>query len=661
MNNLLFSRLARDNIRKNKNTYLPYILSSIAMISLFFILYGIAIEVRKGGFYGEAAINSILGLGVNITGIFSVIFIFYTNSFLLKRRKKELGLYSVLGMEKKHIGKVLIYEVIYSGGLSLIGGLITGIIFSKLMFALLINIMKLDATFKFNISVKSLLVTIALFTLTFLVITVFNLIKVYKLDPIDLIKDGKKGEKEPKGNILIGLVGLIFLGIGYYLALTIDNILLAFQTFSIAVVCVAISTYLIFTSGSISLIKMLRKNKSFYYKKNNFISVSNMIYRMKQNAVGLANIAILSTAVLITLSTTVSLYVGLEDIIKSRFPHDVHTSYIYENQDLEKIEDTIMKSAKGKSLEIKDVNKTFILRSPGYLNGNKIGMQDMKGKYGYQNVYFINIIKLDDYNIGEKKELTLNKNEVLLNIETNDFSNKTINIYGKEMKVKSKIEPPISISNGDIGPINTINIVVRDMETLKEITDYMNEEDTEDYSSIIAYEYNFNLNGEKQAKIDFASDLREKLNENIERVAAVESSYTSRESFYSLYGSMFFIGLFLGSLFMIATVLIIYYKQISEGYDDSERFKILQNVGMSKNEVRKTIKSQIMIVFFLPLVTAIIHIGVAFPLVTKIMSLLNLTNTKLFLIFTIVVILVFAIIYALVYRWTARIYYKIVN
>lgn len=661
MNNLLFSRLARDNIRKNRNTYLPYILSSIAMISLFFILHGVAMQVQEGGFYGDSAMNSILGLGVSVSGIFSVLFIFYINSFLLKRRKKELGLYSVLGMEKKHIGKILTYEIFYSGAISLIGGVITGIVFSKLMFAFLINVIKLNASLKFNISVKSLLVTIALFALTFLVVTIFNLIKIHISNPIDLIKGGKEGEKEPKGNIVIGLVGLVFLGIGYYLALTIDNILLAFQTFSIAVICVAIATYLLFTSGSISLIKMLRKNKKFYYKRNNFISVSNMIYRMKQNAVGLANIAILSTAVLITLSTTISLYVGMEDIIKTRFPHEVHTSYIYENQDVEKIEDIIMKHAKEKDLEIKDINKVFILRSPGYLYDNKIGIQDINGKYSYKDVYFINLIKLDDYNRSEKKKLTLNEDEVYLNTETNNFNNEIINIYGKEMKVKSEINKPTAINNGEIGSINTINIVVKNMKNLEEIRDYMNEEETEDYSNIIAYEYNFNLNGKKQEKIDFASNLREKLNEDIERVASVESSYLARESFYSIYGSLFFIGIFLGSLFIIATVLIIYYKQISEGYDDRERFKILQKVGMSKEEVGKTIKAQIMIVFFLPLVTAIIHIAVAFPLVTKIMALLNLTNTKLFLIFTIAVILVFAAVYALVYRWTARIYYKIVN
>ena len=396
MNKNLYKKLARDNINKNKNTYFPYIFSSIVMVSLFYILYTITEEVGNGRFYGDTTMATILNLGVYTAGIFSVIFIFYTNSFLLKRRTKELGLYSVLGMEKRHISRVLFYEVIYSGGFSLICGILFGVLFSKLMFAFLLNILNLDTSISLNASIKSILVTVVLFLMLFGLEIVFNIIKIRRINPIDLISGGRKGEREPKSNWLIGLIGIISLGIGYYIALSIENPISAINMFFIAVILVAIGTYFIFTSGSIVFMKLLRRNKKIYYKKNNFISVSNMIYRMKQNAVGLSNIAILSTAVLLVLSTTISLYVGMEDVMATRYPKEVMTNYVYEGQDIEEIEGVILEHAEVNNIQIKEPLKLYSFGSVAYLNENKLsGKVDIQ-KGSLEDIYGIGVFLLDD-------------------------------------------------------------------------------------------------------------------------------------------------------------------------------------------------------------------------------------------------------------------------
>lgn len=658
MNKNLYKKLAINNIKKNKNTYFPYIFSSIVMVCLFYILYAITIEVGKGGFYGDSTMSSILNLGVYTTGIFSVIFIFYTNSFLLKRRTKELGLYSVLGMEKKHISKVLFYEVIYSGGFSVIFGIASGVLFSKLMFAFLLNILNLDTSITLNISIKPALITTVLFLLIFAVEIIFNIVKIKRVNPIDLISGGQKGEREPKSNWFLGLIGIVSLGTGYYMALSIENPISAINMFFIAVILVAMGTYFIFTSASIVFIKLLRKNKKFYYKKNHFISVSNMIYRMKQNAVGLANIAILSTAVLLVISTTVSLYVGMEDVMSTRYPKEVMTNYVYEGQDIDEIEKTILEHAKTNNIQTKNPLKLYTSGFVAYLNENQLseGVDFQKG--AKEDIYGISLFLLDDYNREHGLDLELDEGEVFVNSDSTDFDYESIIVLGQEYNVKRNLEKtefiPISI-------FNQLNIVVRDMKELTSLMSMINETQNKDGEYPIYYEYHFDIEGEFEDKVSFASTLRETLNASIERVGTVEDRYTSRQSFLSVYGSLFFIGIFLGTLFMVATVLIIYYKQISEGYEDSHRFKILQKVGMSKCEVKKTIKSQTLLVFFLPLVTAIVHIMVAFPLVSKILAILNLTNTKLFLSFTGIVILVFGIAYGIVYRWTARVYYKIVN
>lgn len=656
MNKTLYSKLARNNIKNNRNTYFPYMFSSIIAIAMFNIMLTITNRASKAVFYGDSFMIAILMFGVNVIGLFSLLFIFYTNSFLLKRRTKELGLYSVLGMEKKHIVKVLFYEILYSGLTSIGTGIIVGLVFTKLMFVILLNLLFLDTSISLGISWFSIGVTILVFILIYLVVLVYNTIKIYRLNPIDLITGGKKGEREPKANWFLGLIGMISLGIGYYLALTINNPISALIMFFVAVLFVMIGTYLLFTSGSIIIIKGLRRNKKYYYQKNHFISVSNMIYRMKQNASGLSNIAILSTAVLITISTTISLYVGIEDVMRTRYPRDVNIGLEYGPSNLEDIENIIEEYGEINEIEVSNIENLRYSMIVGTLNKNEI--LGTGGEISFSDGFAVYLIPLEDYNRNQGLSLELEDGQVLFFSDTTRYNYEDIIVYGERYEIREKLE---EIDFLPVAIFNEIVIIVKDIDVIENLVSKINEIETikDGYSTY--YSYRFDIEGKHEDKINFISSLKGKLNESVEGLMGVEDRYTTRQDFISLYGSLFFIGIFLGSLFMIATVLIIYYKQISEGYDDRERFTILQKVGMSKEEVKRTIKSEILMVFFLPLVTAIIHTVVAFPLVSKILAVLDLTNTRLFLSMTAIVVLIFTLGYGIVYKWTARVYYRIVN
>lgn len=670
MNKNIYGKLARDNIRKNKNTYFPYVFSSLIMIALFYILSVISGEIGNVGFVGERTMKSILELGVYVAGIFSMVFIFYTNSFLLKRREKELGLYSVLGMEKKHINKVVLYETFYTGGLSIVFGILFGVLFSKLMFAFLLNILKLDTSIKLNIGTKPMIVTCGLFLGIFVLVMMYNMVKIRRTNPIDLVSGDKKGEREPKGNWIVGLIGLLSLGIGYYIALSIKNPINSIRMFFVAVLLVAIGTYFLFTSGSIIILKLLRKNKSFYYNKKNFISVSNMIYRMKQNAIGLANIAILSTAAILIISATMSLYLGLEDVMGHMYPKDVILESSikdgHEVQDIETIEKIISDRTNKNNVQIKNPRKYYSLSYISYLNGNLFVANNLVKGSDFENTFDVRIFTLKDYNEIHGQNLELKEGEVYYHSDAIDLNYNSVKMLGREYRIREKLDT-LELSMATL--FNEINIIVPDLEEIKYLEVAANEEQNQRKSEEggnyrlyrVYYNYQFDLNGEIEDKINFGTNLRDVLNNSVEGSLGVRDIYTYREKVQSIYGSVYFIGILLGILFMVATVLIIYYKQITEGYEDRHRFKTLQQVGMSKGEVKKAIKSQVLLVFFLPLITAIIHVTIAFSIVSKILAGLSLTNTKLFLAVTGGIILVFSVAYGIVYRWTAKVYYKIVE
>lgn len=677
MNKYIYLKLAINNIKKNKTTFFPFGLSCGTMTALFYMLLSVNEQTSGAEFYGGTTMSTVLGLGLWVCGIFSVLIILYTNGFLLKRRNKELGLYSVLGMEKRHIGRILFWEIIFTGGMSLLGGLLGGLLFSRLMFLVLLNLLGLSTSFKFGISISGIILTVLIFSSIFLVIILYNNLKLKKLNPIELLQGSNVGEREPKAKGISAILGALCLSAGYYIAVTTENPVHAMSVFFVAVLLVIAGTYLLFISGSIALLKLLKRNKKYYYHKTHFITVSGMMYRMKQNALGLANICILSTAVLVVLSSTVSLYMGIEDIMRSRFPSDVITNYAYVpeedakynisyNYDPKVIEETVLSHALKYNVEVHDVQGYYSYTTAGIIGNGKF-TQD----YSDNNPVYLYFITLNDYKSMAADSDSIEElygNSVYLLSSVEDYSSMesiAFNNHTLEVDKDSRsINLDENIEKGLTKTYNYIYMIVPDFNHLLNIRDAVNSmrQDTAYNNIPVVYNYKFNIKGNLSDKEAFGSTLRNALNEaDVPHVSTVQDIYTSRQDAFNIFGSLFFIGIFIGILFLLATVLIIYYKQISEGYDDRNRFIIMQNVGMSKKEVKVVIKNQILTIFYLPIFLAVVHIAFAFDIIRKILAMLHLTNVNLFIVCTIGTILIFAVIYGIVYRLTAKSYYKIVN
>lgn len=578
--------------------------------------------------------------------VFAVIFLFYTNSFLIKRRKKEIGVYNILGMGKRHIARMMAVETILTAGISILGGLVFGIIFGKLMYLLLLKILHNSVDMQFSVNGIAIVQTVILFAGIFLLTYLYNILQIQLVNPVELLHGGNQGEKEPKSRWLLVIVGVAALGNGYWIALTTEAPLEALLKFFVAVVCVIIGTYALFIAGSIVVLKILRKNKAYYYNPKHFTSVSGMIYRMKQNGAGLANICVLSTMVLVMVSTTVSLYAGMEDILDSRFPRDV--SIVCNEADTNK-EETLQRLIKEQcekaGVKITDRVRYRYGSMNAVLKGNNL--EKVEQYYPDNHFYYVEMITQEEYNRIEKQNVSLKEQEILTYTTNGKCGKKQINIAGQNYQVKKELSEMTSQPKSTAEMYKTLYIVFANAEQIERIESF-------------SYADKFNLKGDdgkqKEALEQIQNEFYEKFPDG-----TMESRMLSRSSFYELYGGLFFIGIYLGSMFIMATVLIIYYKQISEGYDDRERYQIMQKVGMSKKEVKRSIRSQVLSVFFLPLVVAVIHVAVAFKVMTKILGVLNLTNVSLFAVCTIITIAVFAVFYIIVYSITAKEYYRIVN
>lgn len=537
-------------------------------------------------------------------------------------------------------------ETILTAGISILGGLVFGIIFGKLMYLLLLKILRNSVDMQFSVNGTAIVQTVILFAGIFLLTYLYNILQIQLVNPVELLHGGNQGEKEPKSRWLLVIVGVAALGNGYWIALTTEAPLEALLKFFVAVVCVIIGTYALFIAGSIVVLKILRKNKAYYYNPKHFTSVSGMIYRMKQNGAGLANICVLSTMVLVMVSTTVSLYAGMEDILDSRFPRDV--SIVCNEADTNK-EETLQRLIKEQcekaGVKITDRVRYRYGSMNAVLKGNNL--EKVEQYYPDNHFYYVEMITQEEYNRIEKKNVSLKEQEILTYTTNGKCGKKQINIAGQNYQVKKELSEMTSQPKSTAEMYKTLYIVFANAEQIERIESF-------------SYADKFNLKGDdgkqKEALEQIQNEFYEKFPDG-----TMESRMLSRSSFYELYGGLFFIGIYLGSMFIMATVLIIYYKQISEGYDDRERYQIMQKVGMSKKEVKRSIRSQVLSVFFLPLVVAVIHVAVAFKVMTKILGVLNLTNVSLFAVCTIITIAVFAVFYIIVYSITAKEYYRIVN
>ncbi len=663
---MMYPRLAFDNIRKNARTYIPYILTCSFAVAMFYIMKSLSLNKGIENVQGGNTIAYMLNLGTYIIAIFVCIFLFYTNSFLMKNRKKEFGLFNILGMEKRHISKVIGYESLYVTLISFSAGIFSGILLDKLMYMLILKFMKAEISLGFYISKNAIISTVILFGILFLLIFLNSLRMIHLSKPIELLKGGNIGEREPKAKWLFALMGVICLGAGYYIAVTVKNPVEALLLFFIAVILVILGTYLIFTAGSIALLKILKANKKYYYKTSHFISVSGMIYRMKQNAVGLANICILSTMVLVTLAPTVSMIVGVEDIIMKRYPYQLEfNAYSADEEKYQDIVDIVNETAKEENIEITEqVVYSSLQFSALYTGGDEFFFSDDTTDMSMlNNVYNLHFITAKDYSAYIGKEITLNDDEVIFYSNRVKFNNDSFKLFGKTYKITEHTDNYISdgLMAADICP--TFGIVVKDMEMIKDFQKEQAKIYNDACSSIVSY-CEINTDGDAEAQIRLNDKIWEKMEPYVRENDIsyyTECREEERDSAYGLYGGFFFLGMFLSVLFTIAAVLIIYYKQISEGYNDKNRFEIMQKVGMSEHEVKKSIHSQVLTVFFMPLITAGIHTAFAFPIIKKILAMLQLTNTRLFLSSTIGVFLAFAVIYAAIYLTTAKVYYKIVK
>ena len=642
MNNFIYEKLAVTNLKNNRKTYVPYIFTGVLTVMMFYIID--ALSKVKG--ITQNTLKICLQYATGVIIVFAVIFLFYTNSFLIKRRKKEIGVYNILGMGKRHIARMMAVETILTAGISILGGLVFGIIFGKLMYLLLLKILHNSVDMQFSVNGIAIVQTVILFAGIFLLTYLYNILQIQLVNPVELLHGGNQGEKEPKSRWLLVIVGVAALGNGYWIALTTEAPLEALLKFFVAVVCVIIGTYALFIAGSIVVLKILRKNKAYYYNPKHFTSVSGMIYRMKQNGAGLANICVLSTMVLVMVSTTVSLYAGMEDILDSRFPRDV--SIVCNEADTNK-EETLQRLIKEQcekaGVKITDRVRYRYGSMNAVLKGNNL--EKVEQYYPDNHFYYVEMITQEEYNRIEKQNVSLKEQEILTYTTNGKCGKKQINIAGQNYQVKKELSEMTSQPKSTAEMYKTLYIVFANAEQIERIESF-------------SYADKFNLKGDdgkqKEALEQIQNEFYEKFPDG-----TMESRMLSRSSFYELYGGLFFIGIYLGSMFIMATVLIIYYKQISEGYDDRERYQIMQKVGMSKKEVKRSIRSQVLSVFFLPLVVAVIHVAVAFKVMTKILGVLNLTNLSLFAVCTIITIAVFAVFYIIVYSITAKEYYRIVN
>lgn len=655
MRNFFFSHLAASNLVKNRKLYLPYMLMNIGIILMFYVMHAIASNEGLSKMKGASATIAMLFLGTIVVGIFASILVFYTNSFLLKQRQKEIGLYNILGMEKRHIGKMLGMEALIVALVCLVLGIGSGIVLSKLMFMGLLKIMAIQTPLLFSISFNSIWITFVFFSILFLITLIYNVARMHLINPVSLLKGGQVGEKEPKTKWLMAILGFTALGYGYYLAQSVDNPMSAITTFFFAVLLVIFATYNIFTFGSIMVLKMLRKNKKFYYKSKHFVAVSGMIYRMKQNASGLASICILSCAVLVSVSTTVSMYVGMDDMLRSSYPRDFKVTFFSEEEGkVEEGKQTIMKLAEKHKVVTTELLNYSEKGTMIHVNQDKWTAASREN-FRFDELSVVIFVTAEEmgqiegktFSVGEN-ELKIYGNNMPLLKDTAAIGNEVYQIT-KDENSKLKIQDLYGTNFG-----MSVIAMVKDSAQRDKIMLGIDGKSS-DYKEIFA----FDLDEDEENNKKFASEVQSFFSNKDEFFVDVDSRDLARDEFIGIYGGFFFIGTFLGLLFLMATAMIIYYKQMSEGFDDQARYEILQKVGMSQDEIKTSINRQIVMVFFLPLLTAIVHIGFAFNVIEQMLTVFGLQNTQLFITCTLATIGVFALIYFAVYKLTAKAYYKL--
>ena len=680
-----YIRLAKDGIMKNRKLYFPYILTCICMIMMFYIIYYIGFSADFTKVRGGDMLQSFLSISVFVIAIFALIFLFYTNSFLIRRRQKEFGLYNILGMGKRNLVKILVWENVLTAVISIVSGLFLGILFSKLAELAALRILGGDTGFAIRVEPKPIMATAALFLGIFLLIMLRMIFYIFRLRPVELLKSEKVGEKPPKANWIFALLGAALLAGAYYLAVAVIDPASALFLFFVAVIMVIIATYLLFIAGSVALCRLLQKNKKYYYKTKHFISLSSMVYRMKRNGAGLASICILSTMVLVTLSSTMCLYAQTEDSVQNRYPHDISmdmTSSDYsETEPYREIVSEVLDEY-GEKAENTEQFHMYSVAGLQYEDELRLNTGNLAGTGAgeVESIRSVYMISLDDYNSIAGRNIEMSDDELLLYPFKAEYDYNTLSIDDcGTWNVELMDELPFPVGAAQANMIGSWFIVVKDMSVMQKIEGYRNSLAEADGSIPVAFireSYGFDLSCDDEKEIKIYNTILERIAEltgDEEDTADgvqpsvdyphyyIESKAAGRADIIAINGGLFFLGVLLGAVFLFGTILIMYYKQISEGYEDQDRFDILMKVGMTRKEVKQSINSQVLTVFFLPLITAGIHLTFAYPLISKILLLLSATEEKLLILVTVCSYLVFALFYVIVYVITSKEYYSIVS
>ena len=668
----IYRSLAISGIRKNKKLYLPYILTCTGMVMMCYIVSFIAASPVFTTIPGGDMVKQLLSMGFGILSVFSLLFLFYTNSFLIRRRKKEFGLYNILGMGKKNLSLVLLLETFFIGAFSIACGLFLGILFSKFSELAMVKILRGETEFTLSIGFSAISQTVILFCVIFLLLFLNSLRQLHLSNPVELLRSENTGEKPPKANWLVALLGVVILAGAYYLAVTISDPVSAILWFFVAAIMVIIATYLLIMAGSVALCRILQKNKGYYYKTNHFVSVSSMAYRMKRNGAGLASICILCTMVLIMVSSTACLYMGTEDSIRSRYPRHIN---LYGNAATQQVlwgeapQDTQAQAealVEEQGYTLQNVQTYRTAAFGGVIEGNQIRFDNSIYSNRWDTVAKICqffVVPLADYNRVVGAQETLKADEVLIySTKELSYGEDTIRLGdGPEYTVKKQVSQFVKNGIDSMQIFPTVYLFVNDPEALIKPVENVIMEDSGSSPLTYQWYYGFDLSCDQEAQEALYEVLMNRLENTPDFFVYGECAAAERGYLYGMYGGLFFLGILLGIVFVFAAVLIIYYKQISEGYEDQSRFAIMQKVGMSKKDIRRSINSQILTVFFLPLIAAGVHLAFAFPMIRKLLLLFSLTNFPLLVGVTAACYLVFALFYLLVYRATSRSYFAIVS
>ena len=671
----LYPRLALAGIRKNKRLYIPYLLTCTGMVMMYYIIIFLQHNEMLDGMRGGTTASAILALGGWVVAIFACIFLFYTHSFLLRRRKKEFGLYNILGMGRRHLVRIEIWETLFVAIGTTAAGILCGIAFSKLAELGLVNLMRGSITYTFSVSASAIAMSLVIFGVIHLLLLLRAAVAVGRTSAISLLQSEAAGEKPPRANWFLGLLGFVMLGAAYYMAVTIREPLMALSLFFVAVILVILATYLIMISGSVLLCRRLQKNTNYYYDPHHFVSVSSMAYRMKRNGAGLASVCILATMVLVMLSSTTSLYFGAEDSLMARYPRELSISYGVE--DVEYLSDSSVKELREEILAVlekenctpQNVSEWRALAISGYLEGSRGDFARADESGGFYtpkgeicNFYFI---PQQDYNALTGENVTLDPGEAAVyTARGSRFSGKEVDFgYGLRYDVAGYLDTPLEDGSiaMDIAP--TLVLVVPDLTEAEHGLAALGQYPACRWN----YGFDTGLPAEKQAEISNSLyDANIGMHDDYTeahgiRTRTIECRTMNEADFFGTYGGLFCLGIILSVEFLFAAVLIIYYKQISEGYEDQSRFGIMQKVGMTKAEIRRSINSQLLTVFYLPLVMAGLHLAFAFPMIRRLLLLFNLNNVGLFALTTVISFVMFGVLYALIYRITGNVYYRIVS